>query len=130
MEKKEENKWVYSLDGENFDSDYFNSKAECLDYCYKNELKDGNEKVWIGQCQPHTITDFVDYEATVEQARCMAEDNCGEPAEDYLSELDGNSEDMMYARAEFNKFIEDWATKYGLQPGFYSVINVTEEPLI
>ena len=99
----------WSSNGENYLSDY----------CSVIDGLEVGDTIYEGvQVSPEVIR-FVSADSVIEDIQCQAYDECGEYAEDFLSNISKE------AKAELEKMIAAWVEKHD-KPTFWLVENVKE----
>lgn len=111
-------KWTTSLDGELFNGEIFDTKEEAIEYM-KNDLstEDLKQGFWVGQIVEVNAIQCVDADDVIDDAWQRANDEYGECAEDWLTDV-GEKE-----KQQLNDLLQKWFAENNLEPYFYSIIN-------
>lgn len=109
--------WCHSSDGENFNSDDFETREDCIADATENY---GYTSFYIGQAvdfKPHIYIDDL-----LERMNEQACEQCGEYAENYLYYV--SDKDKKELSDKLNEVFQAWAKKTGNEPTFFTVDNV------
>jgi hypothetical protein len=75
--------------------------------------------IYEGVMVPPDVSKWIDADSVIDDIKCQADDECGEYAEDFLSNVSNE------AKQELGKLIADWVNKHD-KPHFWSVENVRQ----
>lgn len=111
---------VYSTDGEDFlHTELEDAIDDSLD---SQDVEEGEViTIWSGETSKHRVSDWVpDMMDAIDNA---AYDECGEWADGWPSATDEQRQELQTAT---KKLADEWADKYGQQPGFFTVEDPEE----
>ena len=114
----DQNKWVYSMNDQDFNSEAYDSKKEAIKYGTEDALDSDISSFSIGQVDVPLATDFVDAENIIGVAYDRATMEIGEYADDWLSDVNQKEKD------ELNSLIAGWFEKTKNKPNFYRIVNI------
>lgn len=102
----------WSCNGENYYSDFSDiiDELEVGDTIYEGVMATPCNKQWV------------DADRIIEDIQCNAQDDCGELAEYYLTDISKE------AMQELSEIITAWANRQEI-PSFWSVVNVRERTI-
>jgi len=114
-------KWCTSANGETFDGDFFETKAEAI-HDFIEKKKQGSEEhqvkvFWVGQASKFIASQFINADRIIDDAQDCAVCEAGEYADDWLSFI--SKEEMK----ELDDLLEKWVKKNKLEPNFYQIRN-------
>lgn len=114
---REEGKWCTSTDGENYDSDFFDTETEAvMDYFRDNPDVEG---VHVGQATMISVETVVDEESIIEMIGEHACEEWGEWAESWWEDISSNRK----FREEVGEALVSLFKKHKLEPTFWSIYN-------
>ena len=119
---KETEHWVYSFDGEYYNSPFYKSFDDAL----KDGILEAKElaynKVYVGRVMkfvPSIVSDFA-----IEELQQKAYDEAGEFSLDYLEHI--SLEDRLKLGEMFTETFNQWAKDTKNEPSFFTVEEVSE----
>jgi hypothetical protein len=126
--------YVWSFDDEYFNSDMFDTKEECLNDAKKYVAENGDEgdyfEVYIAEVKEWNVTcDSLCVDDILDRVAEDAWKNCGESAEDWEAYNWCNQNEINELADCIANDIRLWQKKYGYEPTFYKVDNITEYEL-
>lgn len=109
--------WCHSSNGEDFNSDTFETREECIKDATENY---GYTSFYIG----HSIgyMPCIDIGVVLEQLNEESCEQCGEYADDYLYHV--SDEDKNELSDQLNAVFQAWAKKTDNEPTFFAVYNI------
>lgn len=111
-------KWVWSGDGETFNSATFDSEKEALADAFDN----GERRVEIYVGQVNEFRPEVDAGILFDDIAQQASDEVGEASDGYLDHV--TTEQQQELSNKLTEIFNEWASKYKHTPDFYAVENV------
>lgn len=115
--------WVYSFTGEDYETEFFDTEKEILDYIFSDNFDEvTTDGVYIAQIIVHESNiDKSTVETIIEDLKNDAYQEGGEYAESFLEDVTDKQQEELVEL--LNPIYQKWAEKHNHKPNFFTVEN-------